>query len=152
MPAGTRKAILITANRRRIMKILIVDDEFVSRQKAQKILSSYGYCDSAASGAEALQALDMARDEGRPYDLVTMDVIMPEMDGIETLRRIREREKKLGLDFHNGVKVIMLTAKESVESVRTSFWEGCEAYVTKPFNRDKLELALKQFVFESADP
>jgi two-component system chemotaxis response regulator CheY len=124
----------------------------VSRQKAQKILSSYGYCDSAASGSEALQALDMARDEGRPYDLVTMDVIMPGMDGIETLRRIREKEKKLGLDFHNGVKVIMLTAKEGVDSVRTSFWEGCEAYVTKPFNRDKLEQALKQFVFESAGP
>mgnify|MGYP006284343273 FL=1 len=132
------------------MKILIVDDEFVSRKKAEKILSGYGECDAAANGEEAIQALELAREEGRPYDLMTLDVMMPGMDGIETLKRVRERERELGLDFRKGVKVIMLTAKDGVDSVRTSFWEGCEAYVVKPFDREKIDKALKEFVFDGA--
>lgn len=71
------------------MKILIVDDEFVSRKKAQKIMSQYGECDTTINGTKALEAFKLAHEERDPYDLITMDIMMPDMDGIETPKRIR---------------------------------------------------------------
>ncbi|GAF79962.1 unnamed protein product [marine sediment metagenome] len=66
---------------RREMRGLIVDDEFVSRKKAQRIMSQYGECDIATNGTETLEAFRLAHDEGRPYDLITMDILIPDMDG-----------------------------------------------------------------------
>ena len=118
------------------MKILIADDEFVSRKKAHKILSRYGMCDISINGTEALEAFHLAHEEGEPYELVTMDILMPDMDGIEALKRIREWEESQNIYLGNGVKVVMLTASKASDSVLSSFNEGCEAYIVKPFNKD----------------
>lgn len=74
------------------MRILIVDDE-LSRKKAQRILSQHGQCDIAINGTEALDAFRLAHEEGKPYDLITMDILMPDIDGIEALKGIREWEE-----------------------------------------------------------
>jgi len=124
------------------MKILIVDDEFVSRKKARKILAGFGECDVAVNGNEAREAFVEAHEEGLPYDLITMDIEMPEMDGITTLKAIRDWEESKGIMPGRGVKVIMLTAFKDARSVLPSFNQGCEAYIVKPFDREKLEKAL----------
>jgi two-component system chemotaxis response regulator CheY len=129
------------------MKILIADDEFVSRKKAQKILSQYGECDITINGSEALEAFLQAQEENEPYDLVTMDIIMPDMDGIEALKRIREWEESHNIQVGKGVKVVMLTASNASDSVLSSFNEGCEAYIVKPFNKEKLDNALGELGF-----
>lgn len=129
------------------MKILIVDDEFVSRKKAQKILSTYGECDIAFNGEEALEAFRMAHEEGHPYNLVTMDIQMPDMDGIEALKEIRAWEESRDIQLGNGVKVVMLTASMASDSILSSFKEGCESYVVKPFDKVKLAETLSQFGF-----
>jgi len=129
------------------MKILIVDDEFVSRKKAQKIMSQYGECDVAIRGSEALEAFLFAHKEGEPYDLITMDILMPEMDGIEVLKQIRAWEKSRDIHIGEGVKVLMLTATKTSDTVLSSFNEGCEAYIVKPFNKDKLARRLSQLGF-----
>ena len=126
------------------MKILIVDDEFVSRKIAQKILSKYGQCDIAINGVEALEAFRLAHEEGRAYDLITMDILMPEMDGIETIKRIREWEESHNIQLGKGVKVVMLTASKTSDSVLSSFSEGCEAYVVKPFDKEDLARAMSK--------
>lgn len=128
------------------MKILIVDDEFVSRKKAQKILSDYGYCDTAMNGNEALEAFRLAHEEGEPYDLITMDIMMPELDGIETLKLIREWEDSHGFPYGSGVKVMMVTSKITAKTLTQSFYQGCEAFVAKPFDKGKLEKAMKEFM------
>ena len=126
------------------MKILIVDDEFVSRKKAQKILSQYGECDIAIDGTEALEAFHLAHKEAKPYDLITMDILMPDMDGIEALKRIRKWEESRNIQLGKGVKVVMLTASKTSDSVLSSFNEGCEAYVVKPFNKEHLTKAMSE--------
>ncbi|MEE9609809.1 MAG: response regulator, partial [Desulfatiglandales bacterium] len=126
------------------LRILIVDDEFVSRKKAQKIMSQYGECDSATGGTEALEASLLAHEEGNPYDLVTMDISMPDMDGVEALKRIRAWEESQNIQIGKGVKVIMVTASKTSDSVLSSFNEGCEAYIVKPFNKENLLAALKE--------
>ncbi len=126
------------------MKILVVDDEFVSRKKAEKILSLYGDTDVAINGAEALEAFQIAHKDLKPYNLITMDIMMPDMDGIEVLKKIRKWEETNGIQFGKGVKVVMLTASKASDSVLSSFSEGCEAYIVKPFNKEKMDNALRE--------
>ncbi len=132
---------------RREMNILAVDDDFVSRKKMNLILSAYGRCDVAMNGAECIEAFNMAHEEGDPYDLITMDVQMPGINGIETVQRIREWEKQHGVPLGKGVKIIMVTVKEDAATVFSSFREGCEAYVSKPFTRESLEKAIAGLQF-----
>lgn len=129
------------------MRILIVDDEFVSRKKAQKIMAQYGKCDIATNGAEALEAFRLAHDEDKAYDLITMDILMPDMDGIEALKRIREWEKSRNIQLGKGVKVVMVTASKASDSVLSAFNEGCESYLVKPFNKETLSKALCELGF-----
>ncbi|MCA1987263.1 MAG: response regulator, partial [Desulfovibrio sp.] len=65
------------------MRVLIVEDDFTSRKLMQTILSPYGDCDVAVNGREAVEAFQNALNSAKPYDLVCMDIMMPEMDGQE---------------------------------------------------------------------
>lgn len=125
------------------MKTLIVEDEFVSRRLLQRLLSPYGDCDVAVNGREALEAISLARYEQDPYDLVCLDIRMPEMDGYEALQVIRREEAKLGIGGLKGVKVIMITATSDPSHVLQAFNTGCEAYVIKPIDRQILIQQLK---------
>lgn len=126
------------------MKILIVEDEFTSRRLLQKILSVYGECDVAINGREAVEALVIALDEGQPYDLVCLDIMMPEMDGHEALKRIREIEAERSIAGLDGVKVIMTTALSDGKNIFSAFRAGCEGYIIKPIDKKKLISELKK--------
>lgn len=130
------------------MKVLIVDDEFVSRKKAQQILSQFAECDVAINGKEAIEAFSLAHNEEQPYDLVTMDIIMPDMDGIQALKEIRAWEEEHGIPLGRGVKILMLTGNKKPEAVLASYAEGCEDYLVKPFNRQKLVQMLNHIGFK----
>ncbi len=133
------------------MRILIADDEFVSRKKAQKILSQYGECDVACNGAEALEAFLHASQEKQPYDAITMDIQMPEKDGIETLKEIRKWEEANDIPIGTGVKIVMLTASNASRAILDSFKEGCESFIVKPFDKKKLITALEDLGFPGID-
>jgi two-component system chemotaxis response regulator CheY len=121
------------------MRSLIVEDEFVSRAKLQKILSTFGECHVAVNGREGLEAFKMALDSGEAYDLVCMDILMPELDGHEALQELRQAEKERGIGGLDHVKVIMTTALKDGKNVMKAFIKGqCEAYLSKPFSKDKL--------------
>lgn len=130
------------------MKILTVDDELVSRSKAQKILSQYGECDSAAGGIEGFNAFEAAHTVNSPYDVIFMDIGMDDMDGIEVLKNIREHESRLQIDYADRVKVIMLTSANNLESVMESYAQECNAYIVKPFNEQKILKAFEEAGFE----
>jgi len=126
------------------MKILITEDEFTSRRLLQKLLSAYGECDVASNGREAVEALQIALNEGQPYDLVCLDIMMPEMDGHEALKRIREVEAEKGIVGLDGVKVIMTTALGDSKNIFSAFRAGCEGYIIKPLDKKKLVNELKK--------
>ena len=114
------------------MKTLIVEDDFTCRKLLQAYLREYGPCDFAGNGHEALEAFDAACRQGEPYDLILLDIMMPEMDGHQTLKEIRRREAQHGVIGFNGVKVIMTTALDDRENIMSAFRDGCESYVVKP--------------------
>lgn len=120
------------------MKSLIVDDDFYSRRILQTIFSNYGECHVAVDGKEALFAFEQSLAEEKPYDIICLDIMMPEMDGQEALKAIRAVEEKKGIFGSDSVKIIMTTALDDSDNIRTAFREQCESYLLKPISKPKL--------------
>lgn len=120
------------------MKILIAEDDRVSRTLIAKFLQGYGECDLVVDGLEALDAFLMALRDQEPYDLICLDIMMPKADGISTLKAIRDLEESHGVEKESRVKIIMTTALAEAQLVKQAFSYGCEAYATKPINIEKL--------------
>jgi two-component system chemotaxis response regulator CheY len=120
------------------MRTLIVEDDFTSRLLMQSLLSRYGECHIAVNGLEAVEAFRHALDVGQPYDLICMDIMMPEMDGQSAVREIRACEAARGTLSTQGVKIVMTTALGDVKNVVESFKLLCDAYVFKPIDKGNL--------------
>ncbi|MFO7802455.1 MAG: response regulator [Desulfovermiculus sp.] len=120
------------------MKTLVVEDDFASRLFVQKVLSAYGEVHIAVNGKEAVEAFQMALAEGSPYDLVCMDLKMPEMDGHEAIQKIKELERAANISFENEVKTIILTAFGDIKNVTAGFSRGADSYLVKPLDKNKL--------------
>lgn len=121
------------------MRCLIVEDDFATRKLMLTYLSEHAACDVAVNGKEALEAFSAALVDNHPYDLICMDISMPEMDGYETLKAIRAVEEQCGYQLGlNSVKIIMTTMLSDAQHVQGSFKSGCEGYLLKPVTRTKL--------------
>jgi two-component system chemotaxis response regulator CheY len=122
----------------RLMKTLIVEDEFTSRLLLQKILSRFGECHIAVNGEEAIKAFHMARAYGVPYSLICMDIQMPVMNGLEAVRQIRANETEDDIQWADRVKILMATSENNIKGVMDSYNAQCDAYFLKPINADSL--------------
>lgn len=120
------------------MKALIVEDDFVCRKIIGKILKPLAECDFAADGEEAITAFQHELESGVPYDLICLDIHMPKLDGLQVLGLLRKAEQERGIGGLDGSKVLMTTADNETRMVLDAFKEGCEGYVTKPFDRIKV--------------
>ncbi len=125
------------------MRALIVEDEFLSRKVLRSFLITLFEVDIVVNGQEAVEAFELGHSEGRPYDLILMDIMMPEIDGLETLHYIRQKEEENSLT--PKVKVIMTSALDDPQTVIKSFHDGeASAYIVKPFSKDNLYGELKK--------
>lgn len=120
------------------MKFLIAEDDFVSRKFIQKVLSRYGECDVVVDGLEALDVFLMSLDEENYYNVVFLDIMMPNLDGLKVLENIRKLEKQYNLSDDKKVKIVMTTALDSAQKVMKSFEEGSQAYAVKPLDVEKI--------------
>ena len=127
-----------------MMKILLAEDDFVTRKFMVNFLSKYGECDVTVDGMEAVDAFMMALEDEEPYDLVCLDSMMPVMDGYQALVAIRKLEKEKNISEEKAVKVIMTTALNEERNVKMAFELGCTIYSGKPINQDRFEQALKK--------
>jgi len=126
------------------MKILLAEDDFASRKFMDKQLSRYGDCDVTVDGEEAVDAFTMALEDGEPYDLICLDVMMPVMDGYQVLQTVREMEAERNIPKENRVRIIMMTALAEEENVKKAKELGCDAYSSKPIDLEKFEKLLKE--------
>ena len=120
------------------MLTLIVEDDFTSRLLLQSFLSRYGECHVATNGKEAIEAFRLSQQNGRAYNLVCMDIMMPEMDGQAAIQEIRAIEEAAGVLSTSGVKIIMVTALDDMKNVIASFRALCDAYIFKPVDTAQL--------------
>ena len=126
------------------MRILLAEDDFVTRKFMMNFLSKYGECDVTVDGMEAVDAFMMALDEGNPYDLVCLDIMMPVMDGYRALGGIRNLEKERNIPEEKCAKVIMATALNEEKNVKMAFELGCTIYSGKPIDQNRFEQALRK--------
>jgi two-component system chemotaxis response regulator CheY len=127
------------------LRILLAEDDFACRLLLQTFLSRYGECHAAVNGKEAVEAFRISIEQEQPYDLICMDIMMPEMDGREAVRRIRAIEEDHGTLSTSGVKVIMTTTVEDVKEVILCFHELCDAYLMKPIDLAQLLRQMKEY-------
>jgi len=120
------------------MKSLIAEDDFTSRLLLQELLAPYGECHIAVNGREAVSAYRIALDAGQPYDLICLDILMPEMDGHAALKEIRAMEESRGILSTQGAKIIMTTALGDVKNVAAAYKALCDGYLVKPVDKAKL--------------
>ncbi len=126
------------------MKILIVDDDVISRRILSAICREFGDVDVACDGKEALAVFDAATKDEDPYELILLDIIMPVMDGEEVLRRIREIETEIGIFGKKKCRIVMSTSLKDKDHIMGSFREGCDGYIVKPFSKDGVIHDLKK--------
>jgi two-component system, chemotaxis family, chemotaxis protein CheY len=126
------------------MRILIVEDDFASRRILSRILDSYGSCEVAIDGSEAVEAVQLALEAGENYDLICLDIMMPKMNGQEALKQIRALEEQKGIAQDCGAKIIITSALSDSKNVMEAFRSHCDGYITKPYSKATISAALKK--------
>jgi two-component system chemotaxis response regulator CheY len=123
------------------MKTLIVEDDPASCLLLEEILSGYGECQAAPAGERALELFEQALADGRPFDLICLDIMLPGLDGQQVLQTIRRREQQLERES----KIIMITALSSTAALMSAFKAGATSYLVKPVRKSNLLLELHKF-------
>lgn len=126
------------------MRILIVEDDITSRTLMKRYLSRYGNCEVAVDGIEALESFLTAHKECNPFHLICLDIMMPKLDGLATLRAIRDYEHQKNLPGEKRSKIIMTTALNDQKTVNESYELGCEAFAWKPIDVHKFTEVLEK--------
>ncbi len=126
------------------MRILIAEDDYVSRKFLFKLLSQFGECDVTVDGMEAIEVFLMSLEEQNYYDLVCLDIMMPEVDGIKVLKTMRKLEEERNTPKEKRAKIIMTTALNQTDEVMESFEAGSEGYAVKPIDTDKFMSVLNK--------
>jgi two-component system, chemotaxis family, chemotaxis protein CheY len=129
----------------RRLKMLVAEDEFTSRVLLQGLLSHYGECHIAVTGKEAVEAFRAARQAGESYDLICMDIRMPEMDGPEAVKQIRQIESSEQCYSSAAARIFMTTGVHEMKVVMASFQALADAYLLKPIQGDDLINHLRSF-------
>jgi two-component system, chemotaxis family, chemotaxis protein CheY len=117
------------------MRILVAEDDFVSQLLMKEYLQDYGAVELAVTGKEAVSLATAAAAAGEAFDLICLDVMMPEMDGQDALRAIRAAEEALGSGIQKRSKIVMMTALAEQQHIVRSFQAQCDGYLVKPFDR-----------------
>lgn len=121
------------------MRALIIDDDVASGQVLKSHLAELADCEVALDGLEAIERVGRALAEGRPFDLLFVDIVMPGLDGHETVARIRRVEAEAGLEPSRRAKAVMVSSMDDEDNAMTAFFEvGASAYLVKPVNRGEL--------------
>lgn len=126
------------------VKTLIVEDDYASRVYMLRLLEKYGECDITVNGREAVDAVALSLEDEDPYELICLDIMMPEMDGYTALKEIRKLENEASIPEEKKSKVIMTTALTDGRNVQKAFDLGCIAYAGKPINPQKFENELRK--------
>jgi two-component system, chemotaxis family, chemotaxis protein CheY len=127
-----------------MLRYLVVEDDEMSREMLCRFLSRFAKCDSADNGKSGFDMFNAALTEGQPYDHLFIDLVMPVMNGLALVRKIRDVEKMSPLFKDFRTKVFVLTSS-------TCLWDKadlvldnlCDDYIVKPFVKSELEAKLQ---------
>lgn len=133
------------------MKALIVEDDRTSSTILQHVLKPYGETQTAADGNQAIKAVITALDAGKPFDLICLDIMLPEKDGQTVLKEVRALEAGRGIAPGKGSRVIMTSALSDKVNLLSAL-PLCDAYLVKPVDRNDLMFYLRRFGLITSRP
>lgn len=131
------------------MRFLVVDDDQTSRRIIQLFLKPYGESILGASGKEAIDAHLRSLEEKLPFDAIYLDLVMPEMTGIEAVAAIRQNEAAHGIK--KKVPIFMLTGETDMSYINMAKAHGVVEYLLKPIQEERLLQGLERLDLISGD-
>ena len=127
------------------MLLLIAEDDQISRKVLSLHLSSFGEVTVTKNGREAVEAVNQSLEsDQRSYNLICLDIMMPEMDGQEALRQIRALEENAGIDASDRATIVMTTALSDSKHYVSALQDDCDGYLVKPIRRQDLNQLIQQ--------
>ena len=126
------------------MRILVVEDDYISRRLLCRYLEPYGDIEEAVNGQEAVDLVRRSLAVMEPFDLICLDIMMPGMDGQQALVHIRRMEAENDMPLGRGSKVVMTSAMEGNHHVMEAMNASADGYVVKPIERLSFIETLKE--------
>jgi two-component system chemotaxis response regulator CheY len=126
----------------RNLRMLIVEDDYLAQQILKAGVAEYGKAETANDGNQATGDIERAYEEGRPFDLVFMDIKLSGLNGLEALGRIRDYEKSYGVPDRDACKILVTTGLSDPHFVLESFKQGCDGFLVKPYSKEELAAAI----------
>lgn len=127
-------------------RYLVVEDEGMSRLMLKEFLAEYAPCDAAENGKEGLRLFEQALSDGEPYSLICIDLVMPEMNGLALIRKIKELEKIQHLTSEYCAKIFVITSSDSTWDKADLLLDNlCDDYIVKPFDSNALQVSLRRY-------
>lgn len=120
------------------LRILVAEDELISRILMQEMMKGLGCVHTAANGKEAIEAARMALQRRKPYQLICLDIMMPEVDGLAALAAIRQLEDEADLPPMQSARILMTSASGEMSHVKAAAAGRCDGYLIKPIERNAL--------------
>ena len=124
--------------------VLIVDDEPAARAQLREVIGALEELEVVAEVSDGSAAIE-AIEQHTP-DIVFLDILMPGMDGLEVLRRLRTLEKVSAQRRGHHIPIIMVTGVEDLSMVKAAYTELCDGYLTKPVQAAKLHKLLEEIL------
>lgn len=126
-----------------LCKCLVVDDDELCRELIVQYMEGYSVCETAKNGREAVGKIEESHKRGTPFNLIVLDILMPEMDGHEAGKAIRTLEKNLGIPLAKQVKILVLSAVNTPQEIMQAFMTiNPAAHLTKPVEPAKFRETL----------
>ena len=126
------------------MRILIVEDDEASLFVLSSYLKAFGTVETASDGEAGVEAVRRSLEEGSPFHLVCLDIMMPKLDGQAALKQVRVLENEFKVPAGKGTRVIMTTALGDRDNLLEALPQ-CDAYLQKPIDRAQLHFYMKRF-------
>lgn len=128
-----------------MLRCLIVEDDELSREILALQMEPFAQCDLASDGREGVDRFAAALESDQPYKLILLDIVMPEMDGLEAAKAIRVIEDKKGITSNNGVQIVVLSSLSTPQDVIQAYVAAqSSAHLVKPVQPEKLVKTLRK--------
>ena len=128
-----------------MLRCLIVEDDELSRELLALQMEPYALCDQAENGLIGVERFTDALQAGHPYDLILLDIMMPEMDGLEAAKAILAFEEKQGITIEKGVAIVVLSSLSTPQDVIQAYVAAqSAAHLVKPVQPEKLVKTLRK--------
>lgn len=126
-------------------RCLVVDDDELGREMIRSMLEIVPVVDTAVDGRDAVAKFQASVEAGTPYQLILLDILMPDMDGLSAGKTIRAIEKEKGVPLGSQCKIVMLTALNTPQDVMQAMMTvQSAAYLVKPVEQAKLKETLSK--------